>query len=131
MEEAKVYHPKLALAKLQPAPLQTKCVYRKRLLDTLIDKESSVKVVLVQAPAGYGKSILLTQYWQYCQSIEAKTLWLTIDNADNDIERLVRHLYASWETDQNSSLNTNLDISLESSANTSSSPFSDDAFANY
>lgn len=131
MEEAKVYHPKLALAKLQPAPLQTKCVYRKRLLDALIDKESSVKVVLVQAPAGYGKSILLTQYWQYCQSIEAKTLWLTIDNADNDIERLVRHLYASWETDQNSSLNTNLDTSLDSSANTASSPFSDDAFANY
>lgn len=98
MEEAKSYHPKLALAKLQPAPLQRKCLERDRLLDTLIHKESGTKVILVQAPAGYGKSVLLTQYWLYCRTIDAKTLWLTIDNADNDIERLVRHLYAASDT---------------------------------
>ena len=98
MEEAEVYHPKLVLAKLQPAPLQSRCIVRDRLLGTLINKESSVKVILVQAPAGYGKSILLTQYWQYCLQKESQTLWLTVDNGDNDIERLVRHLYASWDT---------------------------------
>lgn len=98
MEEAEVYHPKLALAKLQPAPLQSKCIYRERLLSTIINKESSVKVILVQAPAGYGKSVLLAQYWQYCLEEESQTLWLTVDNGDNDIERLVRHLYASWDT---------------------------------
>ncbi len=98
MEEAEVYHPKLVLAKLQPAPLPSRCIYRDRLLGTLINKESSVKVILVQAPAGYGKSILLTQYWQYCLQEESQTLWLTLDKGDNDIERLVRHLYASWDT---------------------------------
>lgn len=98
MDEAEVYHPKLVLAKLQPAPLQSRCIVRDRLLGTLINKESSVKVILVQAPAGYGKSILLTQYWQYCLQKESQTLWLTVDNGDNDIERLVRHLYASWDT---------------------------------
>lgn len=98
MEEAEVYHPKLVLAKLQPAPLQSRCIVRDRLLGTLINKESSVKVILIQAPAGYGKSILLTQYWQYCLQKESQTLWLTVDNGDNDIERLVRHLYASWDT---------------------------------
>ncbi len=96
--EAEVYHPKLALAKLQPAPLQSRCIYRDRLLSALINKESSVKVILVQAPAGYGKSILLTQYWQYCLQEQLQTLWLTLDKGDNDIERLVRHLYASWDT---------------------------------
>ncbi|MUG33387.1 LuxR C-terminal-related transcriptional regulator [Psychrobacter sanguinis] len=98
IEEAEVYHPKLALAKLQPAPLQSRCLYRKRLLSTLIKKESSIKVVLVHAPAGYGKSILLTQYWQHCLQEKSQTLWLTLDKGDNDIERLVRHLYSSWDS---------------------------------
>lgn len=105
MEEAEVYHPKLVLAKLQPAPLQSSCLNRERLLNTLINKESSVKVILVQAPAGYGKSILLAQYWQHCLKQHSQNLWLTIDNGDNDIERLVRHLYASWDTSP--SLQTN------------------------
>lgn len=97
MEEAEVYHPKLALAKLQPAPLQTKNISRDRLFNILLNKDSSVKVILVQAPAGYGKSVLLTQYWQHCQKQDRQALWLTLDHADNDIERLVRHLYASWD----------------------------------
>lgn len=125
MGEAKSYHPKLALAKLQPAPLQRKFIQRDRLLDTLIHKEPSTKVILVQAPAGYGKSVLLTQYWQYCQTINVKTLWLTVDNADNDIERLVRHLYASWDTHfhTSSTKKSNTSVSTELS--------SDDNLANY
>ena len=90
------YTPRLALAKLQCPLPQTNHVLRQRLIDLLVNKERHTKVILVHAPAGYGKSVLLSQYLQYRQAQGMQTLWLSLDSADNDLDRLVRHLHASW-----------------------------------
>lgn len=88
--------PRLAMTKLQCPPLQSRQVLREQLLAAMRASEGSFKLILVQAPAGYGKSVLLRQYLARRQAEGIPTLWLTLDSADNDLDRLVRHLDAGW-----------------------------------
>ena len=67
-------------ALLPPAPRRG-TVVRQALLDRLLD-ERSAKLVLVVAPAGWGKTSLLRDW---CASGEAsRTAWLSVDEGDND-----------------------------------------------
>ena len=47
--------------KLRPAPISEQILGRKRLINRLMAAQE--KLILVQSPAGYGKSILLTQWF--------------------------------------------------------------------
>jgi LuxR family maltose regulon positive regulatory protein len=49
-------------------------------------------VVVVQAPAGHGKSTLLQQAKHAGEAQGAITAWLTLDEADNDMRRFAGHL---------------------------------------
>ncbi|CAB3773361.1 MULTISPECIES: LuxR C-terminal-related transcriptional regulator [Burkholderia] len=69
-------------------------VHRKRLLEAMCGKTAGCRLILVQAPAGFGKSTLLSQYRTRREEDGASVMWLTLDSADNDLDRFVRHLHA-------------------------------------
>lgn len=52
------------------------------------------RVVLIQGPAGHGKSTLLQQAMAECRARGMIAGWLTADEADNDLRRLSMHLQA-------------------------------------
>lgn len=57
-----------------------------------IAEHPHIRTVIVQAPAGHGKTTLLQQLAQSKRDNGDVTAWLTLDEADNDISRLAEHL---------------------------------------
>jgi len=57
----------------------------------------SRKLLLIHAPAGFGKTSLLLQYHALRQQHQAATLWMNLDNADNDLDRFVLHLQSGYQ----------------------------------
>ncbi|HEY7692983.1 MAG TPA: LuxR C-terminal-related transcriptional regulator [Gaiellaceae bacterium] len=74
--------PELLETKLHPPSLRSHTVMRDRLVERL-RAESGVKLVLVAAPAGYGKTTLLGS-WRGLESKRRPVAWLTLDESDND-----------------------------------------------
>src|ERR1700750_1140193 len=78
-----------AEAKIQ-LPVQRKGVIKRaRLLERLTAVPDDLPLVLVTAPAGYGKTTLLSQWaaadgWRFG--------WVTLDQADNDLVWLIDHV---------------------------------------
>jgi LuxR family maltose regulon positive regulatory protein len=68
-------------------------VQRHRVLAPILN-ESSLRVVVLHAPAGHGKSTLLQQAKAGCESQGRITGWLSFDDADNDMRRFTHHLEA-------------------------------------
>ncbi|AMO24411.1 hypothetical protein UC35_18165 [Ramlibacter tataouinensis] len=57
-----------------------------------------IKAVLVVAPAGYGKSTLMAQWFESLRGEqEAQASWLNLDENDNDPERLLHYLIAALQ----------------------------------
>lgn len=69
-------------------------VRRARLLDALTRAIPRYKLVLLSAPAGYGKTTLLAQW---AQTSRLPVAWLSLGAEDNDIDRFLRYLLAAWE----------------------------------
>ncbi|MBU2964656.1 LuxR C-terminal-related transcriptional regulator [Amphritea sp. 2_MG-2023] len=64
---------------------------RRQLLDQL-DLNRDKRLILIAAPAGYGKSTLMSQ-WQHSLTQQGvTTAWLTLDEDDNDPGRLFTYL---------------------------------------
>jgi LuxR family transcriptional regulator, maltose regulon positive regulatory protein len=81
--------------KLYPATGTRSPLPRPR-LDSLADVlEGSYPVVLVGAPAGYGKSTLMAQWHARLVEQGVACAWLSVDESDNDKVRFVRHLNAA------------------------------------
>ncbi|MDD3761711.1 MAG: LuxR C-terminal-related transcriptional regulator [Nevskiales bacterium] len=59
-----------------------------------VHAEPTLRVIVVQAPAGYGKSTLLQQIMTAAGERGELTGWLSFDEADNDSRRLTGHLQA-------------------------------------
>lgn len=53
---------------------------------------SPARVVLVRAPAGFGKTSVLTQSFRMLESRGVATAWLTLDRSDNDTSRFHHNL---------------------------------------
>lgn len=84
----------LLVTKLQ-IPLQPqRAVRRPRLIDALERSIPHYKLSLISAPAGYGKTTLLAQ-WAHASRFPVA--WLSINEEDNDLERVLRYLLAAWE----------------------------------
>ncbi len=71
-------------------------VERPRLTERL-DEAGPGTVVLVCAPAGCGKSVLVSEW---CRRRELSTAWLSLDSDDNDPIRFWRHVAASLDRSQ-------------------------------
>lgn len=76
---------------LRPPDLGQGLVERKRLLD-LLDSTPDRSAIAVIAPAGYGKTVLLTQWTAFSPRSAA---WLTGASSDNDPVGLLNRLWAA------------------------------------
>ncbi len=79
--------------KLRPPPLRAERVTRLHLLHRL-DAALSHALTLLSAPAGYGKTTLLSQW---VDRRPAPTGWLSFDRSDNDPAQFLRYLLAALQ----------------------------------
>jgi LuxR family maltose regulon positive regulatory protein len=87
---------RLLNTKIQVPPLPPKTIRRARLLDALDrDLQPNLRLTLVSAPAGYGKTTLLSTWIQDRGSPAA---WLSIDEGDNDPIRFMGYLLAALQS---------------------------------
>ncbi len=87
---------RLIAAKLAPRPGAARSLQRQRLIDS-IDQAVGAKLVLVRAPAGFGKTTFLIEYYRWLQRCDVATGWLTLDDADNDVTRFLTHVVAALQ----------------------------------
>src|SRR5580700_9275504 len=52
----------------------------------------STKIVLIRAPAGFGKSTVMAQLWERYRKEGTAVAWLNLDEADNDLPRFLSYL---------------------------------------
>ncbi len=89
--------PSLLTTKIEIPPSPHLPIHRAHLVNTLEHEIPRCKLVLVSAPAGYGKTTYLVQWARASDFLIA---WLSLDEADNDLERFFHYLLAAWETVQ-------------------------------
>src|SRR5262245_14492781 len=80
-----------------PSP-RRELVARPRLTDRLLEPDSRPRLVLIAAPAGFGKTTLMTQWLTARQggSGDAPRVgWLSLDAEDSDPSRFLTHLIAA------------------------------------
>jgi ATP/maltotriose-dependent transcriptional regulator MalT len=87
----------LLATKLRIPPLLHHVVQRARLLDALEQDIPRYRLILISAPAGYGKTTLLAD-WAHVSSLPI--VWLSVSEEDNDVERFFRYLVTGWEQAQ-------------------------------
>ncbi|MGI8963437.1 MAG: hypothetical protein ACR2GI_02910, partial [Thermomicrobiales bacterium] len=79
---------------LIPPPVRH-AIPRSRLNDALEQGIPVSRLVLISAPAGYGKTTLLAQW---AATTNHPVAWLTLGETDNAIEQFFRYLLNAWET---------------------------------
>src|ERR687895_2304557 len=80
--------------KLYIPPPQPKVVLRPRLIERL-NEGLDRKLTLISAPAGFGKTTLLSEWLAGCGRPAA---WLSLDEGDNDPTRFLAYLVAALRT---------------------------------
>jgi LuxR family transcriptional regulator, maltose regulon positive regulatory protein len=84
----------LLATKVGVPPLPSHVVHRGRLVDDIEGRIPNYKLILLSAPAGYGKTTLLAQ-WAHASRFPIA--WVSISEEDNDVARFFRYLVAAWE----------------------------------
>ena len=84
----------LLLTKLYVPPPRPKIVLRPRLIERL-NEGMHRKLTLISAPAGFGKTTLVSEWVAVC---ERPVAWLSLDEADNDPTRFLTYLVATLQT---------------------------------
>jgi len=90
----KTYDNLIVTTKLTPPRTTSQLVARDRLL-SLIPLKETVPLVLICAPAGFGKTTLTRQYLQHRQQPYA---WLSLEPNDNEPQRFLRYVVAALRT---------------------------------
>lgn len=86
--------PNVLAAKLRAPPQDHHLVSRARLQNAIESELPRHKLILVSAPAGYGKTTLLAQW---AQASRDPVVWLSLDEKDNDFDQFFRCLLAGWD----------------------------------
>jgi len=84
----------LLSTKLYIPPIRSDLVARPRLVQRL-DAKSNRKLTLVSAPAGFGKTTLLSE-WIHEQKQDAA--WISLDKGDNDPARFLAYFISAFHT---------------------------------
>jgi len=79
--------------KLHPPVSPAGALQRQRLLD-LLQTRAGRRLVLVAAPAGFGKTTFMGQWYETLRATGKATCWLSLDHQDTDPVRLLHHLVA-------------------------------------
>lgn len=82
--------PPVLLTKLHPPPARNQTLVRSRLLDQL-RPQAETKLIVVAAPAGYGKTTLVAS-WREREMEHRPVGWVTLDDGDNDAVVLWSHV---------------------------------------
>src|ERR671917_211258 len=86
--------PKLVLKPELRAPMpRPEQIVRRGLLE-LLRNALDFKVSVLSAPTGYGKTTLLA-HWRQVEEAELPFAWVSLDEQDNDLIRLWRHIVES------------------------------------
>ena len=81
-----------------PSP-RRRLVQRARLTDRLrADGGEGPRLVLVAAPAGFGKTTLLAQWLAAAERSQRRVAWLALDPGDADLRLFLTHLVAAIQT---------------------------------
>ena len=80
--------------KLHRPPVDRNCVHRPHLIARL-DQYRDRPLTLVSAPAGYGKSVLISSWLEACEDPPA---WISLDKSDNDLRTFMTYLVTAVET---------------------------------
>lgn len=80
--------------KITPPPVRPHSVGRSRLVRHLNDG-LRCRLTLISAPAGFGKTTLLSQW---TRAVPCRIAWLTLDHADNDSLRFWNYVIAALQT---------------------------------
>src|SRR5512137_1498150 len=82
--------------KLYIPPPRPKMVLRPRLIERLNEGLSaSRKLTLISAPAGFGKTTLVSEWVAGC---ERPVAWLSLDEGDNDPTKFLTYIVAALQT---------------------------------
>ncbi len=102
----------ILVTKLYIPPIRPELVSRPRLIEQM-NNGLHRKLTLISAPAGFGKTTLVTEWLDQTKSenqsdneIENKFSWLSFDEGDNDFVRFMTYLIATLKQAEGS--NTNL-----------------------
>jgi LuxR family maltose regulon positive regulatory protein len=85
-------------SKIEPERPNIKLVYRPRLLETLT-KAPSNKLILVVAPAGFGKSTLVSQWRDTLVESGMACPWLSLDENDFEARQFLSYVTLSLAND--------------------------------
>src|SRR4051794_36306093 len=80
--------------KLYIPPPRPKVVLRPRLVNRL-NEGLHDKLTLISAPAGFGKTTLVSEWVRVC---ERPAAWLSLDEIDNDPTRFLTYFVAALQT---------------------------------
>ncbi|WP_343521254.1 LuxR C-terminal-related transcriptional regulator [Sphingomonas sp.] len=70
---------------------------RRDLLLARLDAALERRLTLIQAPAGYGKTSLLSQWKERLDPDAVRVAWLTLERDDSDLRRLTRYIVHALE----------------------------------
>ena len=97
--ETPLLQTKLYIPVTRPDPaagLRTSFIPRLRLIDRL-NQGLAGKLTLISAPAGFGKTTLVS-HW--LEQVNLTVAWLSLDQDDNDLARFLRYMIAALQTIQ-------------------------------
>ena len=80
--------------KLYIPPPRPNLVLRPRLIERL-NESKRCKLTLISAPAGFGKTTLVSEWAAGC---DQKVAWLSLDKEDNDLKGFLTYLVAALQT---------------------------------
>ena len=84
----------LLTTKLYMPPIRPELVQRSRLIEQL-NEGLHRKLILISAPAGFGKTTLVSAWIKDCGTA---TAWISLDESDNDPARFLAYLVAALRT---------------------------------
>ncbi len=87
--------PALLSTKIQLPPTSTQHLHRKRLMQH-IEANRDTRLILVSAPAGFGKSSCLIDWAHRRRKNGAHVAWYALDEHDNDPARFAAHLLGAF-----------------------------------
>jgi LuxR family maltose regulon positive regulatory protein len=109
--DADVHADTLLITKLHRPQIPHPLVLRSRLLEQL-EQERERPLILISAPAGYGKSTLVSQW---LETYDRPSAWLSLDKTDNDLRQFLTYFIAAVQTQFPETLPRSSDFLLASS----------------
>ena len=87
--------PPLLRTKIQIPPIRTQHIYRDRVLQKM-NAKNETRLILVSAPAGFGKSSCLIEWAHTLCERDVAVAWYALDEQDNDPARFTAYLLKAF-----------------------------------